>query len=405
MVPKKIKRILYITSIDISLPKGPSINEREFIWSLYDKFHENVHFLITGFQRPVPETDHYHKTFLTKINKKRPLTYLHHQIDLYQKGSWLLNNNSFDLIVVRIELLSIGLFFLIRKFHIPYAIKHLSGYPRNFLKTQKGKKLFVGRIIAPLDESLMSWFARNTIAADACTEGHINGALSNFGIERDKIFLIDNATNTGRLRTKDKYVARNQCGLSHFDPIVGFVGGRPWERGGMEMIRVAAHLIRMFPRIGFVIVGGGDGMETLFEAAEKAGVKEHFVFPGIVPYDNVPEYINSFDVGIAFDRTDIINEIGNSNQKIRQYIACGKPVITSPSGSDFVVENGLGSVIHHQDIEQIANQLVRWLSLNEFEKQEHEKKAVAYAREHLSITNALEKRLEFWEKNWILRTT
>lgn len=398
MVSPVIKKILYITSIDISLPQGPSVNEREFMWSLNDRFHMNAHFLIPEPERSIPEINDYHKTFLTKVNNKQPLTFLHHQIDLYQKGSYLLRNNAYDLIVMRIQLLSIGLFLLLRKFRIPYAIKHLSGYPRNFLKTQKGAKLIVGKLIAPFEEFLMSRFVREAIAADACTEGHISGAESNFAIHSDKIILIDNATNTDRFKPRDKHNARNKCGLSHFDPIVGFVGGRPWERGGMEMVRVAQHLIDIYPRIGFVVVGGGDGMKGLLKEAESFGVMDHFSFPGVVPYDEVAEYINSFDVGIAFDRLENIGTIGNSNQKIRQYIACGKPVLTTPGGSEFVVKNGLGSVFHIDNIEQIERELIRWLSLNDSEKAAHGEKASAYARDHLSVTHALNKRIIFWAK-------
>jgi len=393
-----IKKILYITSIDISMPKGPSVNEREFMWSLNDRFHENAHFLIPEPERSVPEIDGYHKTFLVKINNKQPLTFLHHQIDLYRKGSCLLQNNAYDLIVTRIELLSIGLFFLLRKFRIPYAIKHLSGYPRNYLKAQKGIKLIAGRIIAPLEEKLMPWFAQKAIAADACTEGHINGALSNLNLDRNKIILIDNATNIDRFSPRDKHDARNKCGLSHFNPIVGFVGGRPWERGGMEMLSVAPHLIRKYPRIGFVIVGGGQGMNGLMREVEMNGLKAYFSFPGVVSYDDVTEYINSFDIGIAFDKPAHIGTIGNSNQKIRQYIACGKPVLTTPGGSEFVVEKGLGSIIDIGDIEQITRELIHWLSLNDLEKQAHEQIAIDYARNYLSVAKALEKRLEFWNR-------
>ena len=40
-------KILYASSVDISLPKGPSVNEREFFFGLHKIFGERVGFLIS----------------------------------------------------------------------------------------------------------------------------------------------------------------------------------------------------------------------------------------------------------------------------------------------------------------------------------------------------------------------
>lgn len=343
-------------------------------------------------------------TFLRRINTSNPLSFLLHQFDLYLEGRRLARLTKFDLIVTRIELLSIGLFLLLKKTKLPYVIKHLPGYPRKFLSVQKGFRLLLGRIVAPFEEHLMRKFAANALAVDACTEGHIRGIVRNLKITTDKIQCVGNATNTERFKPTDKIAARNNCGLGHFDPIVGFAGGNPWERGGAEMVMVAPALIRKFPKIGFVVVGGGDGMERLTAAAAQTGVQEHFLFTGVVPYEDVPMYIASFDVGIALDKAENLQTIGNSNQKVRQYVASGKPVITTVEGNAFITENGLGSVVGNNDIQLLTRELVKWLILSDVEKSIHERKAVAYAREHLSVEKALEDRLSFWaSKNGIIR--
>ena len=43
-----------------------------------------------------------------------------------------------------------------------------------------------------------------------------------------------------------------------------------------------------------------------------------------------------------------------SELKVRQYLACGKPVVISPGGNEFVAHEGLGSVVDPSDPEAIA---------------------------------------------------
>ena len=140
-------------------------------------------------------------------------------------------------------------------------------------------------------------------------------------------------------------------------------------------------------------------MGDLKKEAERLGVQDHFVFTGVIPYDAVPRYINAFDVAIAFDKAEILNSIGNSNQKIRQYIASGKPVITNPNGNEFITQNQLGSIVDPTDLDAFMVALRRWFSLTESEKISFAKKAAEYAQEHLSIMRKLEQRLDFCNRS------
>ena len=39
-------KLLYIASVDITLPEGPSVNEREFAWALHKAFGDRVQMLL-----------------------------------------------------------------------------------------------------------------------------------------------------------------------------------------------------------------------------------------------------------------------------------------------------------------------------------------------------------------------
>jgi glycosyltransferase involved in cell wall biosynthesis len=190
--------------------------------------------------------------------------------------------------------------------------------------------------------------------------------------------------------------ARSRVGLDAFDPIIGYVGGRPWERGGRQMVELAARMKSRHPNLGVVIVGGGDGMLTLKQRSEKLGVDHMCIFTGVVSYDQVPHYINSFDIGFALDLEAKLQVTGNSNQKVRQYLACGKPVVASSGGNAFLAKENLGSIVEVADIDLIEQAVEKWISLTQEERMTYSKRAVDFAHKNLSVTKAVQDRIDFW---------
>jgi glycosyltransferase involved in cell wall biosynthesis len=162
------------------------------------------------------------------------------------------------------------------------------------------------------------------------------------------------------------------------------------------MIKLASSLLPRYPNLRIVIVGGGSGLDQLQRQAHKLGVAEHCIFPGQVPYERVPYYINAFDVGISIDTSERVDNFGNSSQKIRQYIACGKPVVSSYGGNLFLEKEKLGSIINPDDTEQMAQVVDAWLSMSASDRNAHSRKAVDYAQKNLSVNKALNDRIEFW---------
>ena len=163
----------------------------------------------------------------------------------------------------------------------------------------------------------------------------------------------------------------------------------------MQIIEVTPRLSAKYANIGLVILGDGLGLVGLKERAAELGVENHCVFVGQVPFEKVPMYINASDVGVSINlRPDRERA---SELKVRQYLACGKPVVASPSFNEFLVDEHLGSVVEPHDIYTIARELDRWLSLSLDEKVEFSDLAFCYARERLSVEGALAMRFAAWQ--------
>jgi len=388
-------QILYVSSVDISKPDGPGVNEREFVGVLCETFRDRVRLILPRPEYTV-ELDPEVVSFI------RPVRGIHGhfilQFEIFCTIRSVLSSKHFDLIVIRLGLLPLGLALYALTGNTPIALKTLGEATLRYLRQKKGFKGVVARIIRYPHQWMVRSIVSRAIGADACTPQLVERNRTFLGIDEGKIIHIDNATNTQRFYPIPKKVARKRTGLEGFDPIIGFVGGKPWERGGAQMIEATLVLVEKYPNIGCVIVGGRKGVERLKERAKELGVLDHCIFPGLVPYTDVPTWVNCFDVGVAFDLEDRMYYVGSSNQKIRQYIACGKPVIATPGGNPFLEEAGLGAIVQHNDIPGFVTALEKWLDRTEEEKEEHEGKAFKFAQRYLSVEKALADRIEFWSQ-------
>lgn len=389
-------RILYIASQDVSVPNGPGVNEREFVRALGRSFGERVHFLLPYPRFSCSDIDRGRTTFYRGFKKMNPLAFFLYQFDQSRQAERLLRAGEFDLVVVRMVFLPFGIARSIRRSSTPLAIKTI-GNP-DALSQQPGIRGRVGRVLRSINYHLIRNLTRRAVAIDACTNVLLKHNQNLFAIENDKMILVQNSVNVERFFPVDRSEARRQTGLSEFDPIIGYVGGSPWERGARQMLELGPKLIKKYPGLGLVIVGEEEGEERIRSCAQRLGVSEHVVVTGGVSYERVPAFVGAFDVGLALDRPDRVGIVGNSFQKVRQYIACGRPVITSPGGDGFVQREGLGSIVDAEDLVCIESAIESWLSLDATDRIGFVRRSSAYARQHLSTEVALERRISFWHR-------
>ncbi|MCX6695319.1 MAG: glycosyltransferase family 4 protein [Candidatus Altiarchaeota archaeon] len=114
----------------------------------------------------------------------------------------------------------------------------------------------------------------------------------------------------------------------------------------------------------FIVVGGGDKLEELKSIVNKRGLREFFAFEGMVKHDSLPELIKTADVLVApFE--DLPGIRYQSNVKVFEYMASGKPIVASRVGElDRVLNNGeLGLLTKPGDPNSIAEAIL-WVYRN-----------------------------------------
>lgn len=387
-------RLLYLSSVDPSLPKGPSVNEREFLLALESSTALDVRAL---FARPVDglpqDLAGVHSVFLPSAPLRSPLRFAWHQAVMFMLAWRHIRKWQPDLLVIRPSVMPLAMVLVTLITSQRYVLKTVGSGNLEPMTRAPG---LLGAVGSRINRRLMQVLCRNAAVVDVCTPEFSTYLGRELDLPNRQFSWVPNATNVERFVPGDKAAQRRRHGLERYTRVLGFVGGSPSERGARQMVAALPSLLERDPGLGVVIVGWDPQLAQVRELACNLGVEDHVVFAGVVPYDEVPGYVQTFDVGVALDTATRLDEIGNSSQKVRQYIAVGVPVIAGVGAGTFIVREDLGSLVDPSSMDDFRAACDRWLRLNADERSDHERKARSYACANLSTQSALRQRMGLW---------
>lgn len=121
--------------------------------------------------------------------------------------------------------------------------------------------------------------------------------------------------------------------------VVGYCGGFPEQRGAREI----TNLVRAEQNVYGIIVG------KLPEDTLASFSHERMRLLGEISYEQVARLVGVFDVAVAFDLEGRSNVVGNSNQKVRQGLACGAWILTQGADLPFQERPVLGTNVEARD--------------------------------------------------------
>ncbi len=397
---RKDGRVLYVSSVDISLGNGPGVNELDFVLALHGALGERARFVLP---RPAGEVSRLPLSacrFVSPHHKHNPFHYARHLVSLARAAQRELGAREYDLLVFRLDVMPIAQRLLVRKNDVPYAVKTLGLGELKALRERGG---IVGAVLSAPNRRLISGLVSGSLVTDACSTGMVDYLNETLDLPSDRVVMIDNAVAMWRFAPRSREETRRNLGLGHFGPIIGYIGSRPLERGGRQLLEVAPRLARKHPKLGVVIVGNGRDAEGLKRLADSLSIRERCVFAGYVPFEEVPDYAYALDVGVSINvRSD---RFAAAELKVRQYVAAGVPVVATGGSNEFLTTAGLGSIVSAEDTDAIEAELIRWLSLSPDERTAFSTRASEFARKNLSVEQALARRLDLWNSHLVRRAT
>jgi len=388
--------IVYASDVDISQPNGPGVNEREFVWTLQNESElrgDRALFLIRKPSKQLDYTLENVEYYESKFVKKdsfigfRILSTTWHLLKLVSRK---VKKKNVDLVVIRLNInfLLVPLFLSLLKHK--YAIKTLG----NLYSFHKRNLSFIEKLYFWPLRKILGKGLRDAIFVDVCTPQLYENYRNKYSL--DNIKMIENTVNIARFHIMNKRLCKKKCGLEKFNKIVGYCGGYPSSRGARQLVEVSARLIRRYRDSGVLIIGDDAELHLLKEKAKRIGTDCHIIFKGIIDYEDVSFYMNCMDVGISVDKDERIEFIGNASQKIRQYLACGVPVICPEGTNERIIGEGLGIGVPANNLDQIFDAVCFWFDKSIEEWQKIRVKSHYFAKKNLSTKVSFENRYVGW---------
>ena len=210
--------------------------------------------------------------------------------------------------------------------------------------------------IAKLSEKLNYKHAKKIVAVTQALK-----ELKNiYNIPAEKIVVIENGANTDLFRPINKKDAKRDLDENY--NYVGLSGSfAPWH-GIEDLVRSAPLILKKVENTKFLLVGDGELKEQTIQMVNNLNLTGNFIFIDRVHYEEVPKYVNAFDVCVILKKKDI----PGSPLKLWEYMACGKPVIATNT-EDFRVleEYNAGILVDPEKTEEVADAIITLLKNKE----------------------------------------
>lgn len=376
-----LQRILYYGPYDISIPDGPGVNEYEFTKVLATR---EAWFIVEEPGKLVPHLpDKRTRFFKRKTRIGNVFVFLKNEWKIAQGAHRMVKDNDIDVVVARMGRFPLSLLFLSYMPGIRLAIKTSGRYWYN-----GDAGCFREFIWRKINEFISIHVLKRAFAVDAVSTEYCD-RLKKF-LHADRVILIHNAVNARSFVPEEK--PRTMA------PVLGYVGGMPSRRGARQLVELVVRLREDHPAVRAVIAGWDNDMEAIAEEAERKGVSRQCQFLKWVDYARLPSVVRSFDIGLSMVPTSEAETSGNSSQKVRQYLACGVPVISVPQGHAFLRDHKIGSLAKAEDIDAIEKAVRFWISELQKDRKAIVKRTRDYAVRKFSVEATFEQRLEFWKR-------
>lgn len=377
--------LLYFSSEDVSLPNGPGINEIQFILSAAQEYGDDVRFVIPEPSHALPEAFPHDRTVtIPKLNRRAPGTWLPHMRGMEETGLRLLEELKPDYVVFRMAFLPIAEARIARKAPVSFVKTATDGRFQSFYNSLQA------RVLLPLQRYTYGKVLDEVRAVDVVTEIHRVALEESYPVTKGRVHVFDNAADTEVFAPVDSDAVRRELGLDKYRHLVGYVGNFAHERGARELLDSWQH-IQQHEDVGLVVVSGdGAGIDQLRSQAAALGIADRLHVLGPIPFSDVPKHIGMLDIGVSFRDDD-----GCSELKVRQYLACGVPVVASAQVNAFMEEADAGILVPREDPSAIGGAISDILAGRKCA----DRGAIRdYAVANLGYRAALSRRRKFWRQ-------
>jgi glycosyltransferase involved in cell wall biosynthesis len=148
---------------------------------------------------------------------------------------------------------------------------------------------------------------------------------------------------------------RERWGLAPTDIVVGKIARLFRLKGHDDLFAAAPAIIRACPRIKFLLVGDGEWRSRFEARARELGLKQHFVFTGLVAPEEVPRLVGIMDFLVHLSLREGLP------RAVAQALAAARPVVAydCDGANEVCLENETGFLVRPGDRAGLTNRITQ----------------------------------------------
>jgi glycosyltransferase involved in cell wall biosynthesis len=206
---------------------------------------------------------------------------------------------------------------------------------------------------------LYQWLERRAAPAtdkfisvcDAMTEQYVHAGIA----PREKFVTVYSGFDVEPFLkpTRSPAVVRAELGLKPDEIVIGKVARLFPLKGHEYLLKAARSVVEQCPNVRFLLVGDGT-LRRQFEAElTAAGIRDRFVFAGLVPPSQVPELIHAMDIVVHTSVWEGLARV------LPQGLIAGKPVVSYDidGAREVVIPDQTGFLLPPRSIDELSGAL------------------------------------------------
>jgi glycosyltransferase involved in cell wall biosynthesis len=230
---------------------------------------------------------------------------------------------------------------------VPLIIHTIHG--PSFGKFQNGLSNFIFRAAEKYAARVTSHFI---VVADAMKNQYLAAGI---GQPEQYTKIISGFPLEPFLAAKNDLALRAKLGLQPDDFVVGKIARLFKLKGHDDLFAVAPEIIRQNPKIKFLLVGDGEWRGRFENLAKSLGVGKHFIFTGLLPPDEVPQFVGIMDALVHLSLREGLP------RALPQALAAGKPVIACDcdGAREICLDGRTGFLIQPGDLKNLTGKIIQ----------------------------------------------
>ena len=176
-----------------------------------------------------------------------------------------------------------------------------------------------------------------------------SGKLIKMGLPKSKIVTIYNGIEI------EKFHYQNNRNLRC---TIGYLAVLNQCKGHIYFLEAAKHILNFYPKSQFLIIGDGPLKTELKNKTIELGLQKNVKFLGQVSNVNIPQIINSIDIGVSSSLTE------QFPYSIIELIISGKPIVATDVGCihKLVIDDETGYIVPPKDSIAFAKAIIKLIN-------------------------------------------